>query len=284
MKKFLIKMFKGAAIGFAMIIPGVSGGSVAVLLNIYDEIIFCINDLRHNFIKSIKELIPIIVGMILAFVAMYFPIKLLLNYYPLQITSFFAGLIIGSIPKLCSDTVKNGFDKKYDIIAFLISFIFIVGICFIPNMNDVNLISMNVLDYLLLLLIGVIASCALIVPGISGSMMLLIFGYYQPILNIISDLKNNPIHSIVVLLVFIIGIIIGFFTIAKFMKFLLSKYKRITYWSILGFVIGSILALFISFDYLSASIDLITILSSLLFLIVGVILSFIFSRLIKDGE
>lgn len=284
MKNLLIKMAKGMAIGFAMIIPGVSGGTVAVLLNIYDEIISYISNLRKYFINSVKGLLPIAIGMVLAFVAMYFPIKMLLNYYPLQVTSFFAGLIIASIPKLCLDTIKNCFDKKFDIIAFLISLVFIVGICFIPNMNDVDLISMNLVDYVFLLIIGVVASCALVVPGVSGSMMLLIFGYYQPILNIISELKNNPGHSILVLLVFILGIVIGFFTIAKVMKYLLNKHKRITYWAILGFVIGSIFALFISFDYSSTSIDLIVILTSLLFLIVGIVLSFIAARFIKDGE
>lgn len=284
MREFLIKMVKGGAIGFAMIVPGISGGTVAVLLNIYDEIINNINELKHNFIQSLKKLLPIALGMVLAFLIMYFPIKFLLKYYPLQITCLFAGLIIGSIPKLLIDTLKSGFNKKTDIISFTISFIFIVGICFVPNMNDVNLNNMNVIGYILLLLMGIIASCALVVPGISGSMMLLIFGYYQPILNVISEINSNFGHSVLIIVIFIIGILIGFFTIAKVMKLLLSKYRRITYWAILGFVIGSILALFITFDYQNVNVDLVVILTSILFCLIGIILSFMFNRIKNSGE
>ena len=84
------------------------------------------------------------------------------------------------------------------------------------------------------------ASCTLVIPGVSGSMFLLIIGYYHPIFNTISQIKTNPGHSIIVLMIFAIGLLVGFFTIAKIMKVLLEKYPRATYWAIVSFVIGSV--------------------------------------------
>ena len=83
-KNSLINLFKGALIGVSMIIPGVSGGTVAVLLNIYNELIEAISNLKSEFKKSFKFLLPIAIGMVLAFVAMYFPLKLALKYIPLE--------------------------------------------------------------------------------------------------------------------------------------------------------------------------------------------------------
>lgn len=246
-KNTLFNFLKGAAIGVAMIIPGVSGGTMAVLLNIYDDMIKAISNLRKEFIKSIKFLFPIILGMVIAFALMYFPLKLAIKYAKLETVSLFAGLMVGSIPKLFIDAKSNGF-KKLDIISIIIPLLIVIGICFIPSVGDVSLTTdMKWYNYIILMLVGILASCALVVPGISGSMLLLILGYYQPILNLMSDgMKENAIHSILLLLIFAVGLIIGFFTIAKLMKFLLEKFRRVTYWAIVGFVIGSIPAIFLS--------------------------------------
>lgn len=94
-------------------------------------------------------------------------------------------------------------------------------------MGDVDLsIDMPIINFLLLFIVGVVASCALVIPGVSGSMFLLIIGYYHPIFNTISQIKINPGHSILVLMIFAIGLLVGFFTIAKIMKVLLEKYPR----------------------------------------------------------
>ncbi len=277
--KFLVNMLKGAAIGVAMIIPGVSGGTIAVLFNIYEGLINAISNLRKDFKKSFMFLLPIVLGMVLAFCAMYFPLKLALKHFPVQTISLFSGLMLGSIPMLFKESLDNGF-KKVDFIAGLISFCVVIGICFIPNMGNVDLsVNMPTYGYALLFLIGVLGSCALVVPGISGSMLLLIFGYYEPILDTISELKNNFGHSVLVLFLVALGILFGFIVVAKLMNYLLKKYKRITYWAIVGFVIGSIPAIFISYDYTDVNVNATCIVTSIIVFIVGTISSFYLIKL-----
>ena len=116
--------------------------------------------------------------------------------------------------------------------------------------SDIELnFSMAWYFYIVLFMVGVLASVALVVPGISGSMLLLILGLYLPLLNTISNIKNNPGESIAILAIFAVGLVIGFFTIAKLMRFLLKKWQRQTMWAIVGFVVASIIAIFLAFDF-----------------------------------
>ena len=247
-KNFFLDAAKGAAIGVAMIIPGVSGGTLAVLLNIYDKLIGAISNLLRDFKNSVKILLPIILGAVLAVAAAYFPLKFALKYAPFPTVMLFAGLMLGSCPKMIKDGVKSGF-KKLDILSVALPLMLVIGICFIPNLGSADLSkNMPVYGYFLLILIGAVASCALVVPGVSGSMLLLIFGYYNEILDTVSLLKDNFGHAVLVLLIFAAGIIVGFFSIAKLMKYLLGKFPRATNWAIIGFVVGSIPAIFITYD------------------------------------
>lgn len=262
MKRFFTNMAKGGAIGLAMIIPGVSGGTLAVLLGVYDKIIDSVGNLFKKFKESFLFLLPIALGAVLAFAALYYPLKYALIYAPFPTIMLFAGLMLGSIPDLIKKSEKNGF-KKFDTIGLALACLLVIGICFIPNLGDVNLSAdMEVWQYFLLLFMGMLASCALVVPGVSGSMLMLIFGYYQPLLATISALKVSFGHSLLVLATFAVGLVIGFFTIAKLMQFLLKRFRRATYWSIVGFVIGSIPAVIITFFHEYAH-DLTTYLSPL---------------------
>lgn len=246
-KDFLINTAKGAAIGVAMIIPGVSGGTLAVLLKVYDKMIDSIGNLRKHFLESVKFLFPILLGAVLAFAAALYPLNKALQYAPFPTMLLFAGLMAGSCPKLFLDDRKNGF-AKLDIIAVLIPLIAVIGICFIPGLKEADLSSsMAWYQYILVAVMGVITSCALVVPGISGSMLLMIFGYYAPIMGLFSAVFKTPLHAIGILTCFALGVVIGFFTIAKLMQFLLKKFPRVTGWAIFGFVVGSIPAVIITF-------------------------------------
>lgn len=266
-------MAKGAAIGAAMIIPGVSGGTLAVLLNIYDEMIDAIGNLRKRFRESVLFLLPIALGMALAFAACYFPLKKALEYAPFPTMLLFAGLMTGSCPKLFADCRQNGF-KIADVAAFLLPMALVVGLCFIPGVGSVDLsVSMPAYRYALVAVMGVVASCALVVPGVSGSMLLMIFGYYEPVLGLFGELFKTPAHSVAVLACFAAGVVIGFFTIAKIMQILLHKFPRATGWAILGFVLGSIPAIVITFfnEYGAQNLNALHIsLGAVLFVVGGV--------------
>ena len=248
LKNFFLDTAKGGAIGVAMIIPGVSGGTLAVLLNIYDKLIGAISNIFKDFKNSIKVIAPILLGAVVAVVAAYFPLKFALSHAPFPTVMLFAGLMIGSCPKMVKDGIKNGF-KTLDILSVILPLLLVVGICFIPNLGSADLsANMPVYGYFLLILIGMLASCALVVPGVSGSMLLLILGYYNQIFETVSDLKTSFGHSFLVLFLLAVGIIIGFFSIAKLMKYLLGKFPRATNWAIIGFVVGSIPAIFITYN------------------------------------
>lgn len=290
-RKFFKNFACGAAIGIAVIIPGVSGGTIAVITNVYDKIIGAISNIFKDFKNSVLFLLPILAGAIAAFAAMYFPLQFALEHAPLPTVLLFSGLMAGTLPKLVKDGAKHGFRPATDIAASLLPMAVIIGICFIPELGNVNLGNdMPVWGYFALIGVGVLGACALVVPGISGSMLLLILGYYEPVLATFKLLFSDFGHSLLVLALFAVGVIAGFFTIAKLMKFLLEKFPRTTYWAIIGFVIGSIPAIFIAFpaNFPEASYDTVQIVVGALLCAAGLIGSYAFtafaeSRMKADG-
>lgn len=276
-KEFFKSFGMGAGIGVAMIIPGVSGGTIAVLFNVYDKLICAISDLRRDFKNSFFYLLPIVLGALVGLAAMYFPLKYAIEYAPVPTILLFAGLMVGSFPKLFKDTYKNGV-KWTDIFAVILPVIFVVGICFIPSLGQADLTpDMPVWGYFVLIAIGAVASCALVVPGVSGSLLLLILGYYRPVLDSVYALTTNFGHSLLVLALFAVGLIIGFFTIAKLMKFLMKKFPRGTGWAILGFVFGSIPAIFLTEEFTTATVDGVQIAIGAILCLAGVIASYALS-------
>ena len=240
----IIRFIKGIAIGIAMIIPGVSGGTLAVLLNIYDEMIDSINNLFKDFKKSFFTLLPILLGAVVGFLGLIYPLTLGLEHCPLVIISLFAGLIIGGIPSLYKKV--QGKESIKGFVFSLISIAIMISLCFIVTNIQISFDKLTLWIILYLLLGGILAACALVVPGISGSMIMMILGLYSPILLVISDLLkfNSIIHNCLILLPLGIGILVGFFSIAKLMGYLLKKHPINTFFSIIGFVVGSIFTIY----------------------------------------
>lgn len=285
-KEFFKKFGIGAVIGAAMIIPGVSGGTIAVLLNIYDKLISAISDLKKDFKNSFLFLLPIVLGALVAIAAIFYPLSKLFEIAPFPTTMLFTGLMVGGIPKLFKDGVKNGF-KKWNVVSIILPLAAVIGICFIPSLGEANLgADMTAWGYICLALIGALASCALVIPGVSGSMLLLIFGYYDPILATIKSIFTDTGHSVLVIAIFAAGLVIGFFSIAKLMKFLLKKFPRGTYWAIIGFVIGSVPAILITYngnfpDFPYSSLSTAHIVIGVVLAVAGAIASFALTALLE---
>ncbi len=272
-KNFIKNTCAGAVIGIAMLIPGVSGGTLAVLMGCYEKIIDAVNGLLKDFIKSFLYLLPFAVGAVLGIAALYFPLYYALLYAKFPTIMLFAGFMAGSLPKLFKDGAKDF--KPLNLISFALPLIAVILICFIPAMGDVNLgADMQVETYFILILMGLLSSCALVVPGVSGSLLLFIFGYYQPILDTVHVLFTNFGHSVSVLALFALGIIIGFFSIAKLMKYFMKRFPRGTNWAILGFVTGSVPAIFLTKEFASSSFDAVHICIGVILCLAGIIASF----------
>lgn len=254
MKENIVLGIKGFFIGIANIIPGVSGGTLAITMGIYERLIEAISHFFGKFKENMKFLIPIGVGAVLAIILGSKIIGYSLDTFPLPTILFFTGLILGGVPMLYNK-VKGNF-KISNIIFFLLTFAFIIGIMFLKTGKEVRFENMNFMSYILLFIVGIISAATMIIPGISGSFMLMVMGYYKPILNTINALTSfeNIGHNISILLPFGLGILVGFVGIAKLLEILFQKFEIPTYFGIIGFVLASIIGIFASTPGLSFSI------------------------------
>lgn len=245
--KFIKDIIKGIMMGVANIIPGVSGGTMAVSMGIYDDIISSITNLFSQFKKSIKTLLPYIIGMALGLVGLSFIIKYLLQNYALPTNFAFIGLILGGLPILFGRLKGHKINVAHGIV-FLVFFCLIIGLQLLGEGSGNNVtINMSVLEVVKLFFIGVIASATMVIPGVSGSMILMLLGYYYPVLDCVTNFIkaltdfdiNQMLHYASILVPFGIGVVIGIFAIAKLIEILLKRYESLTYSAILGLVIAS---------------------------------------------
>lgn len=274
--KFLEHIIIGIIIGISNIVPGVSAGTMFVILGIFkkliDQVGLCIDEVK-KMIKNITKfkekdggiravgimfknifnsqktfLIPIAIGM--AF-AIYFVAKLFSILNPEQImyrNYIFLGLVLGGIPALFKE-LKKGTDiqninkRKANIYLFMFIGFLIMLIVYILKINGIGLRKvgyeeLSIAMALPLFLVGAIAAASMVIPGISGSMVVLILGYYE--LMTISISKLNMVFIIP----FAIGILVGIMAILKLIKYLLDNHYTKTYSCIVGFVVGSLLMVF----------------------------------------
>ena len=258
-KEWLKNLLAGMAIGAGSSIPGVSGGTIAVILGVYEKLIWAVSNIFKAFKKAVIYLLPMVLGMVLAIIPMVYLMDKALNYFLFGIVCLFAGFIIGSIPGI-TDEVKNVPIKKSYVITAIITLVIAIGLgvgsVLVKADVSSNLINPQWWMYIVLIPVGFIASIALVVPGLSGGMLLLLLGFYKPLIETtVSTAKNclagdwsNFGQQLAILVCFAIGVIIGFFLISKLMHFLLNKYREITFYGIIGFVIGSTIALFYNYE------------------------------------
>ena len=274
MKEKMILMVKGFVLGIANIIPGVSGGTLAITLGIYEQLINTVSHLFTNLKKNLEFIIPVGIGAVISILAMSKIINYSLNNFPIPTTLFFIGLIVGGVP-LIYRNVKNKEKKGSYIISFLATFALVMILAFAKTGNNVvSLSNLNIGMIGIIFLVGMIAAATMVIPGISGSFVLMLLGFYKPILNTISNITNFSLltHNLTILIPFGIGVLVGIILIAKLIEYLLNKYETLTYYAILGFIISSIIALFIGLG--GNSVNLGQIIVGILLFIVGSIVGY----------
>lgn len=228
----ILLILKGFLIGSSMSVPGVSGGTMAILLGIYDKLIGAIS----NFLKDIKGntifLIKFCIGSALGIGSLAFAIKWALETFPLPVSFFFLGAVIGGIPALYAKTKQKTFGAS-SLIYFLLGLGIVISIGFIPINNFDVSNGAGLAHYVMLLITGIIIALALVLPGISTSHMLLVLGMYESMLQAITKFD--------VMYIGILGIatLIGIFLITKPIEWTMNRFPHQTYWMIIGFVLGS---------------------------------------------
>ena len=225
----------GMIIGVANIIPGVSGGTMAVILNVYDEIIEGVSNITKDIKKSITFLLPIGIGAGIGIILFSKIIEYCLATIPSITNMAFVGLIIGSIPMI-GKKMANRRMKPSIVISFLLTLgIMIAMMIMKPDDSGVTLItSLTVSNFLILFGASAVAAAAMIIPGISGSFIMLILGTYTSVLTAISS------FNIPVLIPVALGCAVGILLCAKIIEKLFKSFPTQTYAGILGFMIGSV--------------------------------------------
>ena len=250
----IILMIKGFFMGIANIIPGVSGGTLAITMGIYEDLIETISHFFSRFKKNMLFILPIGVGALISIILGSKIISYCLDRFPLPTILFFIGLILGGIPLLYKKIKGNL--KSGNISIFLLTFFFIIFLMFLKTGKEVSFENMALGNYFMLFLVGIIAAATMIIPGISGSFMLMVFGYYNPILDTINALTSfqNVASNLLILLPFGIGIIVGIVLIAKMLEFLFQKFEVPAYFGIIGFVFASVIGIFFQTEGLKLEI------------------------------
>ena len=231
--------FKGIFMGIADAIPGVSGGTIALLLGIYEELIHTISSLnfeqilylRKNGFKSFWSkinggfLFSLLLGIGVSLISFVKISASLLDKYPLFVWSFFLGLIIATVYVIYKLIEKLNFRNILFVLITIMATLLL---------SSFSTIEINNIGLLYILFCGIIASSAMILPGISGSLILVILGVYAFLINALNNL------DILIILAFILGAIIGLLGFSRVLKYLFNNYRNITYSIMLGLVIGSI--------------------------------------------
>lgn len=232
-------LYRGFFMGISDLIPGVSGGTIAFLLGIYDELLASISGFfSRNWKKHIGFLLPLGIGMALTLVLFSRVIDYLLKNFHAPTQFFFLGLVIGILPFMLksADTRKN-----FTIGHFLL--VLIVGaalasLAFIHPLDDTQIKSLTSSNAIGLFFAGWAGSMAMLLPGISGSFILLILGVYSTAIGALSDL-NFPIIAVIGS-----GVIVGFIVSSKAISYLLHRFRSVTFAVIIGLILGSVFVIY----------------------------------------
>ena len=272
--KNIILIIKGLIVALANIIPGVSGGTLMITLGIYEEIIDIISHPFKNLKNNWKFILFIGIGVVSGILVFSKLIKYSLEHFPLATPLFFMGLVLGGIPLLFKKGKVKDNIKVSNIIIMLLTFGIVLLFALLKSGDNVVTITLNFKGILLLFLVGMIAASSMIIPGISGSFMLMLMGYYKPIIDTISNLTkfNNLWDNLKILIPFGVGIIVGIVLVAKLIEYLLKKYEIKTYFGVIGFVLASIIAILI--PLFKVDIKIVELIVGIILMIIGTLATY----------
>jgi len=254
---FLIAVLQGAVVGIANVIPGVSGGTLMVTMGIYDRFVGAIGNITKEPKKSIKTLLPYLLGIVLGIVGLAFAIEFLYAHFPFETTLFFVGLILGGIPIICkvSGFTKSDVNVKSAVLFVLGIAVIVVFTVLGAQYGAGKTLSMSAGSFIAMFVIGAVCAAVMVIPGVSGSLMLMIFGYHEAVVaGLIPDFIKSVIgvnikavlSDMFFLVPFGLGVIAGILGISKLLGVLFEKFRALTYAFIMGLVIASPYAIVMS--------------------------------------
>ena len=269
--------FKGVFMGIADAMPGVSGGTIALLLGIYEELISTISGLNFSLITKLKNngfksfwkslngnfLLTLVLGIGISLILFVKISANLLSSHPLYVWSFFLGLILATV------YVIYKLIESWNLVN-IISTLLMIAFSILLTSDSLNISDDTNLFYILIC--GIIASSAMILPGISGSLILVILGVYKILVEALDNLDVKIISS------FIVGAVIGLISFSKILKWLFNNYKSLAYSVMLGLVIGSIKKIWPWNKSFSAELSNLDLFLSISLVILGFIIVFLLEK------
>lgn len=244
MNNLIYSFLSGILIGTCMILPGVSGSVVAIMLGVYEWLIFLLNEKKFSNIYKIKKIFPLAFGILLGIFIFGKILLLFYNNYSYQMMYIFIGLILSSIPVLIREINEKNekLNIKYSVISLIISILLFIT----PKIFNINI--KDNLSFIKLFIGGFLYIAGKIIPGISSSFFLMILGLYEYVLSIITNPFSITLNKIITLIPFFVGIIIGLYIFVKLLNYLLNNHFSKTYSAIIGFVLGSVVAIYPGFE------------------------------------
>lgn len=248
-----IYIIDGAVIGMAVMIPGVSGGSMIMSMGLYPTLLAFIAGNKEERKKTFPVLIPVVIGLLVGIVAFAYLLKLALGHFPLQTAAVFIGLILGGIPMLANE-VRGHRPAFANIAAFLVAVgVMIAMLVFSARANLDLSLKPSAWHFLLTVILGFLSASTMIIPGVSGSALMLILGYYIEITGRVKLLSDGIVHldgaaigeNVLVFIPYLIGAAIGIVLTSKGLKKLLEKHPVTTYYALIGLMVTSPIAVLV---------------------------------------
>ena len=265
---FLTLLLKGFIIGIAKIIPGVSGALIAISFGIYEKAIKAISNFFENPINNFLFLFPIGLGVLLSISLTSGLILYFINNYYFPTILLFIGLIMGGIPSLI-DNINIKKVKFIHILILILSFSTVFLISLVGCQHFFVETSNELINFLLFFIIGFIDALTMIIPGISGTAVMMILGCYNLLLNFLSSLTSMEaiFSNIFKVIPYLLGIVLCVVILSKVMTYLFDKKKEYMYCGILGFTLSSVLSLF--FETFKNNYSILETIVALVLLVVG---------------
>lgn len=251
---FIKKSILGFFIGLAVIVPGISGSTIAIIFKLYNKILHALANFIKEFKISILFLAPILLGGIIGVVAGFFTIQKLIDLIPFAIISLFGGLMLGAIPSLRDEVKDIRLEKKHIfllILGFVIPLLMSGASLLLSESTDIpeSRLTTDFPSMCIYLILGILVAATQFIPGCSATATLMALGYFIPLMNSFhfSYIQENPMVLLIYFML-MLGFILGCAAVSKIFNFLIEKFKGIMYFIFIGLSLGSILCLFLNSD------------------------------------
>ena len=266
-----MNFLKGFVIGIGKIIPGVSGAVLAIIMGVYDKAIYYICNFKSNVYEGSKYLVSLGIGIIVSIILFSKIISYCLSEYYVITMLFFIGLIIGGVPTIISKVKRN--DYYIAFISFLFFFFISIWGC-----DNSYIIKNNFTDLIMFFISGILEAIGTIVPGVSGTALLMILGTYNIIISSLGNITNISyfLANLKIIVPFVMGTIIGIILFVKLVDYLFRKYSDSVYSFILGILISSIFLLV--FQVFKVRVYFFNLFLGIIFMILGIVISNFFKE------